>query len=216
MKVPPKTVKKNALAIALFFALLYFLPISIPYKISFPLLTLAIAGIWVLPWQMTLAMTFSFLGDFMGAAGNFIGQMGFFALAHVFMISWFATKMKKINWQYFFGDAVVVLPVLITAYLLVVPHAPAGVIKIGVTCYATIISIMLYTGLITYHSTKKDKGMANSAWCIAIGAVLFVFSDYILAWNKFVSPIEYSKYLIMVPYYGAQFLLFLGASKYRK
>ncbi len=216
MKVPAKTVKKNALAIALFFALLFFLPVNIPYKISFPLLTLAIAGIWVLPWQMTLGMAFSFLGDFMGAAGNFLGQMGFFALAHIFMISWFATKMKKINWQYFFGAAVVVLPILISAYTLVVPHAPAGIIMIGVTSYATIISIMLYSAIITYHSTRTEKRMSNSAWCIAIGALLFVFSDYILAWNKFVSPIEYRKYLVMVPYYGAQFLLFIGASRFRK
>jgi hypothetical protein len=94
----------------------------------------------------------------MGAAGNFIGQMGFFALAHVFMISWFATKMKKINWQYFFGDAVVVLPVLITAYLLVVPHAPAGVIKIGVHVMLQLFLLCYTLVLLPIIRPKRIRG----------------------------------------------------------
>ena len=48
-------------------------------------------------------------------------------------------------------------------------------------------------------------------WIFAIGALLFVASDYILAWNKFVSPIAAEKYLIMVPYYLAQIFIWSGA-----
>jgi uncharacterized membrane protein YhhN len=49
----------------------------------------------------------------------------------------------------------------------------------------------------------------------ALGAVLFVFSDFILAWNKFVDPIEHSRYLIMIPYYLGQLLLFVRSTPYR-
>jgi uncharacterized membrane protein YhhN len=49
----------------------------------------------------------------------------------------------------------------------------------------------------------------------AIGAVMFVFSDFILAWNKFVDPIQYSRLLIMIPYYTGQFLLFMRSTPYK-
>jgi uncharacterized membrane protein YhhN len=45
--------------------------------------------------------------------------------------------------------------------------------------------------------------------------VLFVFSDFILAWNKFVEPIEHSRILIMTTYYLAQYLLFIRSTPYR-
>ena len=35
---------------------------------------------------------FSALGDYMGSCGNFIGQMGFFALAHVWIIIYFIRR----------------------------------------------------------------------------------------------------------------------------
>ena len=47
----------------------------------------------------------------------------------------------------------------------------------------------------------------------AAGACLFVFSDLMLAWNRFVEPLEYERYLIMVPYYLGQIFLFLRASR---
>ena len=34
-----------------------------------------------------------------------------------------------------------------------------------------------------------------------------------LAWNRFVEPLEYERYLIMVPYYLGQIFLFLRASR---
>jgi uncharacterized membrane protein YhhN len=49
----------------------------------------------------------------------------------------------------------------------------------------------------------------------ALGAVLFVFSDFILAWNKFVDPIQHSGLLIMTTYYLGQYLLFIRSTPYR-
>ncbi|WP_342599719.1 lysoplasmalogenase [Psychrobacillus sp. FSL H8-0483] len=39
-----------------------------------------------------------------------------------------------------------------------------------------------------------------------IGAILFIFSDSVLAINKFIIDIPFSDAFIMIPYYGAQFL----------
>ena len=49
----------------------------------------------------------------------------------------------------------------------------------------------------------------------ALGAVLFAFSDFILAWNMFTEPIPYSRYLILIPYYLAQWLLYIRSTKFR-
>lgn len=49
----------------------------------------------------------------------------------------------------------------------------------------------------------------------ALGAVLFVFSDFIFAWNLFVEPIHGAGYMIMIPYYMAQWLFFIRSTPYR-
>lgn len=84
-------------AIFLLLAVVYFIPkpvlrsvlpeLVVKYRIVGPLLTLSLAGIFLAPRQITLAMIFSMCGDYMGASGNFIGQMSFFAAAHVMLIT---------------------------------------------------------------------------------------------------------------------------------
>ena len=69
----------TASGIFLTFCILYFSGAAIPHKITFPLATLAVASLWLCPWQMTLALLFSAVGDYLGSWNNFLGQMGFFA-----------------------------------------------------------------------------------------------------------------------------------------
>ena len=57
------------------------------------------------------------------------------------------------------------------------------------------------------------KALLRRSRLYAAGAYLFVFSDLMLAWNRFVEPVEYERYLIMVPYYLGQICLFLRASR---
>jgi uncharacterized membrane protein YhhN len=49
----------------------------------------------------------------------------------------------------------------------------------------------------------------------ALGALLFVISDFILAWNKFVEPVPYRDYLVLGTYYAAPWFLFIRATPYR-
>ena len=49
----------------------------------------------------------------------------------------------------------------------------------------------------------------------ALGAVLFVFSDFIIAWNMFVEPVPYRNYLVLVTYYLAQWLLYIRSTSFR-
>ena len=44
-------------------------------------------------------------------------------------------------------------------------------------------------------------------------ALLFVFSDAVIAWNRFIGPVPARTYVIMVTYYLAQYLFFRFAFK---
>ena len=96
-----------------------------------------------------------------------------------------------------------VLMLMTTVFVRIVPCAPAGIIRTGTGIYACLICTMLVMALLQRSSLY------------ALGAVLFVFSDFILAWNKFVEPVTYSRLLIMIPYYAAQWLLFIRSTPFR-
>lgn len=183
----------------LFFVLacLYFSPLSVPYKGAYPLAFLTLCSLRYACWPMALAMFFSALGDWMGICHNFWAQMGAFAMAHVAYLYYFGCTCRKewttdkIGWKL---GGVALYGVL--AGGLIVPHVQ-GVLQIGVSVYVLLILAMCALAWI-----QKNRYYALGAW-------LFVFSDTVLAWNKFVSPIEYVGYFIMVPYYLGQLILFV-------
>ena len=203
----------TATGLFLCMAAIFFLPVDIPHKVSFPLIILSVAGLWLLPWQMLLAMIFSAAGDYMGSCGNFIGQMGFFALAHVWLITFFISRYRrkverdgKLTTKakgYLAIMTFCVGALLVFALTNITSHAPEGVIRIGTQIYAVLICTMLMMALLQRSSLY------------ALGAVLFIFSDFILAWNKFVEPIPYRNYLVLGSYFLAQWLLFIRATPYR-
>lgn len=202
-----------ALTIFVITALMYFIPqVSIPHKICLPLLCLGLFSIGIAPWQITVALLFSALGDLSGSFKYgadastdfiaFVGQMLFFALAHVFYVTFFLSQALKNKKKAQKSDGIYLGVVLVVCVALiyivmdkVVPCVESPVLSICVTCYACIITVMLFTALM-----QKDL-------IFGIGAALFVASDFTLAWNMFVSPIPGETYLIMVPYYLAQLLI---------
>ena len=84
----------------------------------------------------------------------------------------------------------------------IIPSVPQGVMRYGVVVYAMLIAFMLWSAL------------QQRSLLFAIGAGLFLASDMVLAWNKFVEPVSYSGYYILVPYYLAQWLLFIRSTKW--
>ena len=191
----------------------FFMPVDLAHKITIPVGILTIASLWLCPWQMTLAFLFSALGDYMGSCQNFLGQMGFFAVGHIWFIVYFVQRYfskverdRKLTGKAKGYLAMVIfcaLALLSVAFFKIAPGAPAGIIRIGVCIYASLISTMMVMALLQRSSLY------------ALGAVLFVFSDFILAWNKFVEPVTYSRLLIMIPYYAAQWLLFIRSTPFR-
>ena len=208
-----RPVALTATGLFMFFAALYFSPVQIPHKITLTVGSAFIASLWLCPWQITLALLFSALGDFMGSCDNFLGQMGFFTVSHFFFIAFFLERyLKKVERDrklslkakgYLSMVAFCVTSLLVVVFTRIYPLAEAGIIRTGVGVYACVICIMLVTALLQRSSLY------------ALGAVLFVFSDFILAWNKFVEPIPYRHYLVLVSYFLAQWLLFIRSTPYR-
>ena len=61
-----------------------------------------------------------------------------------------------------------------------------------------------------YHTDKK-----SFKW-IAIGAILFILSDCVIAINKFVYDFEYDAIVNMILYLGGQYMITVGAVYYVK
>lgn len=203
--------KRTVITAALFaiFAVLYFSPLDFPYLMAIPLALLALGSVGRLPWQLCLAFALSCLGDaasywreWLGPDTAFLAKVANFAIAHIFFVAFFlrqwSRKLSRKPWH-LSGIIAITLALVIFVMLRVVPEVPAGALSYGVAGYCLIISAMLFSALMT-----RD-------WVWGIGAILFVYSDFILAWNSFCAPVPGERYLIMVPYFGAQLLFFVRA-----
>ena len=76
-----------------------------------------------------------------------------------------------------------------------------------VILYSVMISLLLYAGI----STIFDPAWKTSAaFFVSVGAFLFYLSDLVLAWNKFVSPLQNANTLNAIAYYLGQIGLIAG------
>lgn len=172
------------------------------FRIAYPVAALALMGAYLgMGWKFVLAFLFSCTGDAMGAYGSFFGQMGYFAAAHIILIWAFAEELWKVR-KILVGLAVTAA--LVFAFALVIPKVPEPWLQIGCGVYAVLITAMFGLSL-----------MQRSP-LFAIGAALFLISDMILSWNKFVGPVTAEKWMIMVPYYLGQLLIWLGTATLMK
>jgi alkenylglycerophosphocholine/alkenylglycerophosphoethanolamine hydrolase len=189
---------------------IFFSPLEIPHKLCIPMGIIVLSSFWLTPWEITLALLFSIIGDYAGSCHNFIAQMGSFAVAHIFYVVFFIRRFIRKDYKltskmkgYLLMLGICTAALLSFVFVKIVPSAPAGVLRIGVSIYAILICSMLYTALMQRSSLY------------ALGAVLFVISDFILAWNKFVEPVPYRTILVIGTYLSAQWLLFVRATPYR-
>jgi uncharacterized membrane protein YhhN len=192
---------------------LYFSPVVIPFKTALPVGLLVIASLLLCPWQISLALMFSAAGDFFGSIDQLLPQMGCFAVSHILFIVYFALRYRrkvehdgKLTERTKGYVAMVIFcsaAILTAALTLIVPKAPAGIMQAGVIVYACLICSMLILALLQRSSL------------FALGAVLFVFSDFILAWNMFTEPIPHAGLFIMAPYFLGQWLLYIRSTSFR-
>jgi len=144
-------------------------------------------------WAIPAALLFSALGDYEGSLHNFILQILFFAIAHIFYIVDFLPrrKMSKVN------KALAALPFVYAGVFLgiLTPKMGNVVEIIAVVIYAAIIATM---GALALMLDIKRK------WWYVVAAILFIFSDSVIVFNKYIEPVNNASLWIMTTYYVAQ------------
>lgn len=143
---------------------------------------------------LLIGLFFSMIGD--GTLHWFIVGLSAFLIGHLFYIAGFLK-----HYTFSLTRFSILIPLLLFSIFignrlvtsLKLDHNEGLIIP--VIAYITVIAMMALLATMTENN-----------W-VAIGSILFVISDSILAWNKFISPIGYSGILVMTTYYSAQFFI---------
>lgn len=147
---------------------------------------------------LSLGLVLSATGDVLLALdGLFVQGLSAFLLAQVTYTVLFFTQRqwqpRRLPWA-----ALIVVYALICT-LIIVPQA--GDMQLPVTAYMIAISLMAIAA-----GFRNDQ---QFLW-VAMGALIFMISDTLIAVDRFVTPFEYSGIAVMVTYYVAQLLICLG------
>jgi len=78
---------------------------------------------------------------------------------------------------------------------------------VPVVAYGTVITLMLLSAILTIY---RVDWKTSASGLVTVGAILFYFSDVILAWNKFVKPIRNGRVINMAAYHLGQIALIAG------
>ena len=159
-----------------------------------------------------LALVFSWLGDVLlmfeerNSAFFLLGLSAFF-VAQVFYIVFFHNIRMK---EHIRGNALLLLVVIVYYFILISIISPhLGNMKLPVRIYGVVLSFMVMLAMHTMFSKNKRAG-----WWMMIGAILFVVSDSMLAFNKFYATFSSAGVTIMLTYGLAQLFITGGAATY--
>lgn len=157
------------------------------------------------------ALVFSWIGDVILLFADrgeiyFILGLVAFLLSHIFYIVLFnkQTISKTISNKLSFGAGIGLI-VIYFSMMITTLGPKLGSLTVPVVIYAIVISTMLYFAL---KGSFQWEAIPNHS--VLIGALLFISSDSILAFNKFYEPIPAASLLIMVTYLLAQYGIIKG------
>lgn len=153
------------------------------------------------------ALCFCVIGDILLLKSDFfVYGLGTFLIGHLLFSKGF---IYLEGFQKNIAIALVLLLVGIGIYIWL--YKDLGVLKYPVAAYVLVILFMVWQGVSLYLDNKK-----TSYALIALGALLFMFSDALIAINKFKNPFELSGMLILSTYWLAITLIANGSSMHSK
>jgi uncharacterized membrane protein YhhN len=164
------------------------------------------------------ALVFSFLGDvFLVKNSSLCFMLGLacFFIAHVFYILFFyrINSFSKANNALFWISALIILSYVITLNYLFRSNVAEQGLTVPVLLYSFILGLMVFAAINTNNAAKYSGPFA---FYITVGAIIFVSSDSMLAFNKFYLATPLPGFYIMLTYCLAQFLIVFGAVKFIK
>ena len=125
----------------------------------------------------------------------------FFLLAHVLYIAAFSLTYEYRTWNM----AVAAVLCLLLAIFYRGIWGVAGTMRVPIMIYAAVLCTMLFFALscLNLEVTRKEA-------LIVAGAVLFVMSDFLLAYLSFIRPHRYESVIVWAVYAPGQFLIALS------
>lgn len=143
---------------------------------------------------LILALCFCFLGDILLLKEDyFVFGLGAFLIAHLLLARGF---MGLNGFQKNISVALVLLTIGVGLYVWL--YSDLGPLKYPVAAYVLVILFMAWQGIGLY---MQDKTKAHGF--IALGVLLFMFSDSMIAVNKFKLSFEYAGLVILSTYWLA-------------
>jgi uncharacterized membrane protein YhhN len=140
----------------------------------------------------------------------FLPGLAAFLLAHVSYIVGLNTPLPNVSPIWSLGLAII----LALGAARILRRIIDGVRQKGlprlvrpVSLYGMVITLMLLSALLTLNNPAWKT---SAGGLVALGAILFYFSDILLAWNKFVNPIKNGRLANMILYHLGQAALVAG------
>lgn len=144
-------------------------------------------------WWIPVGLLLSVGGDLCGALGAFKPQMGLFALALCCYIADFSAYGKLTKERV--RPLVVAFLAFCTAFGFLIVKITSTIEAFSVGIYAVVLLSMLSATLIQHRP--------QWGWEVA-AALLFVLSDGLIGYSRYVAPIPSADWWILSPYYAAQ------------
>ncbi|MEI6311172.1 MAG: lysoplasmalogenase [Bacteroidota bacterium] len=199
---------------------------------SKPLLMITLAGFFYFSYEdklsdenrlMLYALFFAWVGDVALMLNHlteyaFMIGLGAFLICHVLYIMHFNAKVKQLKGVkgfVFENKFIIVLFIFYASVLITFIYPMLGSMKVPVFLYCAVIMSMCIVAL-----NRITKTNATSATMILVGAFMFMFSDSIIALNKFSSLFEdtgvLAPILIMSLYILGQFFIVEGSIQHER
>ena len=168
-----------------------------------------------------LGILFSLVGDVLlmiSLERFFVAGLVAFLFAHVAYVIGFNTPLPELSaWGILLAVIIGINGVRVIRRILAPlakqasrPRGPNGGqshLRIPVLVYGVVISIMLLSALMKLTDLSWN---ALAALLVGLGAFLFYLSDIILAWMKFISPVQHGRIYNILSYHLGQIALIAG------
>ena len=152
---------------------------------------------------MTVGLIFAFLGDvFLLGNGElfFMLGLGSFLLMQIFYIIVFLKNRGRRHYSQLLVAALLLIYVIVFQRIIT---ANASAMSIPITIYAFAIGCMCFAA---FSRSPNLPGYTM----VVFGSILFVFSDSIIAIERFLQPFYLSGFIVMISYIAAQYFIVEG------
>lgn len=125
----------------------------------------------------------------------------YFMLAHVMYIAAFSLNYEFRGWNMVIASILLILLAMFYRGI----RSTVGRLKIPIVIYAMVLCVMVFFALSYFNNEIFRKELF-----IIVGAVLFVISDFLLAYLSFIKPHKQESVIVWAIYAPAQLLLALS------